>query len=588
MNFEDIFRHRFGELLKYLGKNGDKFRESYGNGQSSGYVIDVCGQDFRHFGYLVDSCEGAVIGAVYSIVIDMLNEAHIEYEVPTYEEPVYRDKSVSDRTRPVYPYPFVLREGGKRVAYDFMYGLSTIRPLREKMDRYTDIDALKVYFLWDDEYSRIKVFNEIETEEDRCRIQFGILRNFFDDMFGSEVYPVFAKYAGEFNEKARNTIGFSMMAVPTKKAVAVFKDKTLDKLRQQDYRKLVNGGIDESRYQAVHKRYITGGLVELMTGTSDFADSFISSEWHKDTDVITGVIDETAIGVGYLKSVEQLLYAVLKLFMKSGRKIQVNEKEWKASHPSTNTVPAEIDFIQANEPYFNKTLGSLFRVVKSLERENNWYGIFASDPDTVRFMVDTLYHFKDYERNDRLHKDNLYSEKEITDIRDQSYLLYFLILGSFKISGKDQSALGKEIPIIHYLTDEELQTGIEEWALPLLRYDMPKESQVLTFHVDKFNGSPWTLSMKSHSSLDPKYYNDCPWDAYNIIGIRPNSSYVIDMDADWEAGKKRVLSALKKIIEGDSETGKLMRQFPEVLFGSTKVDAVLFRKDEEQQPIDSQ
>lgn len=54
--------------------------------------------------------------------------------------------------------------------------------------------------------------------------------------------------------------------------------------------------------------HIKRSLYELMIGQSDFADSFISSEWYYDIHTITGVIDETGVVTGYLKSIEQLLF----------------------------------------------------------------------------------------------------------------------------------------------------------------------------------------------------------------------------------------------------------------------------------------
>ena len=84
----------------------------------------------------------------------------------------------------------------------------------------------------------------------------------------------------------------------------------------------------------------------------DFADSFIASEWNYDVNQATGVLDQTGIIAGYLKSVEQLLYAVIKLSIDKNKIIRLKNGE-------------DGEFNSDNVEFVNSTLGSLTHFVKA-------------------------------------------------------------------------------------------------------------------------------------------------------------------------------------------------------------------------------
>ena len=50
----------------------------------------------------------------------------------------------------------------------------------------------------------------------------------------------------------------------------------------------------------------------------------MSSEWYYNIHTVTGAINETGLVTGYLKSIEQLLYALIRLSINKNRRIAID------------------------------------------------------------------------------------------------------------------------------------------------------------------------------------------------------------------------------------------------------------------------
>ena len=82
---------------------------------------------------------------------------------------------------------------------------------------------------------------------------------------------------------------------------------------------LVMPEFNKMRQQFIERKHFL-----LMLGNHDFAESFITAEWLRDSMKKAQAIDLTVIGIGYFKTVEQLLYEILDLSNCDGLKVESN------------------------------------------------------------------------------------------------------------------------------------------------------------------------------------------------------------------------------------------------------------------------
>lgn len=118
-------------------------------------------------------------------------------------------------------------------------------------------------------------------------------------------------------------------------------------------------------------------------------------------------IDLSVVALGYFKTVEQLLFEVIKLFH-SGSEL------------------SEDDF----------TLG----LIATYYKRFNPYGD-SIYPFTKSYIKEYVFYYKDL-RNGYSHKHNITDKDKIDEIRNATYDLIFLILGSHKFNDEKLSKLG--------------------------------------------------------------------------------------------------------------------------------------------------
>lgn len=580
MDNSKLYQHRFDELLKVLKRNRAESADRI-NSDNSNLVIDFSGSSFREYKRLITNNENWVIYTVQTLLVGLLDAYRIDYEIPEYD-----DVRPTGRIAKKRPFAFAITKNGKKTGYNFRYyrknGLIAIR---DYYRNFKDIDAVRIYEIRKEKTGMMQTSNKIEAEEDNSYLWFGAIKDFFEEFFDDEEYSMFVEYAEKFNENAKNLIGYKMMAMPTTDAVASFKVKKAEMLRDEfnKYSISFKEEIDKTEFEIIKHNYIDRELYQLITAESDYADSFISSEWYYGIHSITGAIDETGVVTGYLKSIEQLLYDVLKLYLgRKKKRIGLNAKkkgEFEANYPGENHK-GFIDFVEEYEYYFDTTLGSLIKFIKFKNHSGEFFNkdFFAVDDDTIQYLIDTLYEFKDYDRNDHLHKDNLYTLEELETIRGKAIILYSLILGCFAISDDDLELLGKETPEEpSEITDEELREMIVSWATPILTYDMPKDSKVVAFMVTKFGERPWNLSLQGLYGIDR--YDTIEWNHKQLYSCSLTSGGL-----NWESthsyhdGIERLISVLYSIVDSEDELGELLREFPEVVLGNMDVIEVLYKK----------
>ena len=274
-------------------------------------------------------------------------------------------------------------------------------------------------------------YEYIIADENRNNVKRGIqiervtIREFWEQYFGRDEYDLLVAHINAFNEQALEIIGFSTIVTPTDSALARFRVKTGDMLRTYPYTANIPDNIYQYQVDIWTKNYIDRGLWRAMVGTSNFAVSFISSEWNYNMYLLTENLDLTSIVAGYMKSVEQLIWAIISFQTKNSFKIKAKGG-------------GLIEFSAENESLIDSTLGSLEKVFQ----KNSW--MFDVNDFAKRHIVDAIADWREKHRNGFFHKHNLQSIDKVKEIRNQTLQLYFLILGGCTIGDADFPKLGIE------------------------------------------------------------------------------------------------------------------------------------------------
>ena len=230
------------------------------------------------------------------------------------------------------------------------------------------------------------------------------------------------------------------------------------------------------------------GLYKALLGESSFAESFISSEWYYKNHIEFSILEHTAIIAGYLKSVEQLLFSIVKLSEGSGKQIK-----------KRGGARAEyIDYSSENEALVDSTLGSIIGYVR------HYSDLWDVSPYVKNYIANKLDVFRDKYRNDHFHKDNVTNIDEIEEIRTNTIFIHYLLLGAMKINDSDKARLG----IITKEKEEKKKMDLsysmlEKWLDRIVGGDvlLPTSSN-LYFEIGTGGYEQWNLKFMTVKGFD--------------------------------------------------------------------------------------
>lgn len=268
-----------------------------------------------------------------------------------------------------------------------------------------------IYFLKDKAYIQ-QIGNDLNLEDvGKGTVAYPLLF-FFESAFGKEEANRFRSAFEEYLEAVDETLGYSVTKTLTADASINFRNIVESKIVKYNYGhiKELNIGkysIDKRDIPKLINQFIDKKYYRVLLESKDFAESFVTAEWMYDTMKKAQAIDLSVVALGYFKTVEQLLFEVIKLF-------------------HSGTELSEDDY----------TLGSIATYYKRF----NPYGD-SIYPFTKSYIKEYVFYYKDL-RNGYSHKHNITDKDKIDEIRNATYDLIFLILGSHKFNDEKLSKLG--------------------------------------------------------------------------------------------------------------------------------------------------
>ena len=270
-----------------------------------------------------------------------------------------------------------------------------------------------IYLLFDKAYLQVVGHNDDNSDPGRGYNIYS-LKWFFETYFGEDEYKEFEAALKQYIEEANDYIGYSTIKTLSKNSLISFRKVTENEILTFPYDdiksiKAKQYELFEPEYDKIKKQFMDEKSFLIMLGSEDYAESIITAEWLRDSMKKAKAIDLTAIGMGYFKAVEQLLYRIL----------EINECEGLTEESN---------------------LGAMAHVFKD-NIENT--DLIRSDLifKTRRYIRESIFDYKGL-RNGYLHRHNIHDENQIENIRKASFNIIFLLLGGCNLSADKLNQLG--------------------------------------------------------------------------------------------------------------------------------------------------
>lgn len=426
----NIYEDVFSELIRLVQDSRDgcvQRMEDYS--KAKGALLNLGDTRYHSYASMVETNQYRAVKAIERLVVLLFqkrNDPNFSFYpiAPRYSRMIPEEQA---KTR---PFQIILTENKVKCGIAFCVAEDEKAFSAAFLDGKFPVDKLKFIKIVD---PNEEWYEYIIADDNRNNCKLGIhiekatIREFWEQYFGRDEYDKLVAHINAFNEQARDIIGFSTIVTPTDTALARFRVKTGDMLRTHPYTANIPDNIYQHQIDIWTKNYIDRGLWRAMVGASNFAVSFITSEWNYNMYLLTENLDLAGIVAGYLKSVEQLIWTIIGFQTKQAFQIKAKSK-----------YGGKVDFSATDKELIDSTLGSLEQVLK----ENPW--MFDVNNFAKHHIIDAIDGWRQKHRNGYFHKHNLQSIDKVKEIREQTLQLYFLILGGCTIGDADFPKLGIE------------------------------------------------------------------------------------------------------------------------------------------------
>lgn len=306
-------------------------------------------------------------------------------------------------------FTYRIKELGKPVMMVFL--------VKDTIESHQALDRFTRFVNKDDELTNFKTL---------------LFEEFIEILFGKEEREKLVFAMKDFKDEMHKAIGYQV--------TELCSPYNLEKLRGELNQELINYRYDDIKekrflevlsednnardisnrnYGIIKNVFLENGRYKLLLGSRDFAESFITSEWLYKKYVYLDELDNTFIVASYLKSIEQLLWDVIYI-VGQGRNIR------------------DIPISEDNVEEIDKTLGALQYFLSNRSNDDLFQCSFENGTHFVmKYLKIQISDWRKQYRNGYFHKHNLRDKDKIEAIREETYFLYLLILGSIKLTPYD-------------------------------------------------------------------------------------------------------------------------------------------------------
>jgi len=265
-----------------------------------------------------------------------------------------------------------------------------------------------------------------------------LFEDFLEDLCGTDEKVAFREVMADFKSEMHKAIGYQITELCSPYNLGRLKEQLekeltdfdYDAIREKRQREMLSEGQGEcvlrnDSFEVIKNTFLGNERYKILLGSSDFAVSFVTSEWLYKKYFSLDELDNTFIVAGYLKSIEQLLWDII-LMIGKGRMLR--------GTVISETTAEDID----------KTLGSLQYFLSNWSNDDLFQSCFGTGKHFVmNYLRTQISDWRKQYRNGFFHKHNLKEKDRIEAIREETYFLYFLVLGSIKLTQLEVNRLSQ-------------------------------------------------------------------------------------------------------------------------------------------------
>lgn len=346
----------------------------------------------------------------------------------------------------ICPFQFIFTKNNLRygVRYTNLYDTDDI--VKDLIKNF-QIDKVIILHFSDEQDFGLNQYREVINISD-CSIKM-----FFEKFINENLYHYFLTTLEEVIEEMQKLIGFDTIPSINISNITSVKLELREALNNIDFRLLTYNSSKE--FDSLGRNDLSNicsnldkGKAQILIGESDFAQSYITSEYLYQVLVdkfnynkLEYKFDYTSVVAGYLKTIEQFLYKLLcyqmnydrsekwikrgKKYVKRDYKREYPRKEEVRENPKNKGV-YQVLVTRNNLKFMDISLGSLIWYVS--DNENCWN---LSDHGK-ELLKSLLLDYKDSVRNGYFHKHNLEDIEEVKRIRENTLYILCFIIGSLK------------------------------------------------------------------------------------------------------------------------------------------------------------
>lgn len=272
------------------------------------------------------------------------------------------------------------------------------------------------------------------------------IKMFLDEFINENIYHFFLDTLKVTIENLQKSIGFGTIPRLNMSNLTRLRLDLRDSFKNLDFREL--DYISPKKFNSLGKNdldvicsNLEKGRAQVLLGKSDFAKSFITSEYLYNILVDNYNFDYTSVVAGYLKTIEQFLYQLLRYhidtdesekWIKRGKKYiirnknRIYPKKGDIRENPNNKGNFQILVNSNNLSFMDTSLGSLIWYIS--DNNNCW----AIGEQGRKLLKELLLDYKESVRNGYFHKHNLEDLEEIKRIKNNTIFLLNFIIGSLK------------------------------------------------------------------------------------------------------------------------------------------------------------
>lgn len=374
---------------------------------------------------------------IYQIYVEDLQSNIRKYLLNPILEELLKEYGYDIEQYNLSPFQFIFKKNDIRIGVRYtkwLYATEDEKELIKKSIKDFQIDkVINLHFSDDKEFGLNRYCEAVNI----CDYS---IKMFLDEFINENLYQYFFTTLTTVIDEMQELIAFEVIPRLNMSNLAKARLELRENLRVMDFYELSYdlqnkcNNLEKSDLDIICSN-IEKGKVQVLLGKTDFAKSYLTSEYLYKAIVDNSNFDYTSVVAGYLKTIEQFLYRILEYHMDidgSEKWIKVTKYMAKGKERRPNPKypndrnKQQILVKRHNLEYMDTSLGPLINYID----ENEDCCEISKDGKTI--LTDLLNDYRKSVRNGYFHKHNLEDIEEVRRIRNNTlYLLCFLI-GSLK------------------------------------------------------------------------------------------------------------------------------------------------------------